>query len=187
MRPYLADGSILAGAEKIVILNSVTVSVGDPVKLSTSGGVGGVDAADAATDRVYGVCVGISSDKGIPLSKLVSGTDYDGTYTESLSGDTYVSASDNVTDKKIQALVVPIEYLILEADLSDGAGASGQARGTTAGSDQIGYYLDVDTTDSRYLDETSSSTSTSQYIIVKNHPSDTTKTLVKCVERQVAN
>ena len=185
MRIYNSTDSILAGAESQVILQSVTITVGDIVKLSQASNKGGVDAAGAATDRVYGLCVGIHVD-GIPLSQLTSGTDYDGTYTNASAGDTYVAASDNVTDKKVQALVVPIDNLLLEATVSDGSGTASTV-GTTTGSDQVGYYLDVDTSDSTLLDETSASTSSAQFIIVKNHPDDTSKTIVKCVERQAYN
>ena len=68
----------------------------------------------------------------------------------------------------------------LEADLD-------AARGTTTGSDVVGYYLSVLTTNSTQLDESTASSSSEQFIIVKNHPDSTTKTLVKVVEQQVFN
>lgn len=185
MKIWQCTDSILSGAEDFPILNSVTVTVGDPVKVSTASNYGGVDAADAIADRVYGLAVGIHKD-GIPLSQLTSSTDYDGTYTNSQSGDTYVAAADNVTDKKVQAAVVPIDNLLIEATLSDGSGTA-STRGTTTGSDQVGYYLSVDTTDSTMLDETSASSTSEQFMIVKNHPTDTSKVIVKCVERQAYN
>jgi len=186
MRLYESNDSILAGAELAPILNSVTVTVGDALKLSHASNYGGADAADAITDRIYSICVGISDESGISLVNLTATTDYDGTYTNALSGDTYVAAADNVTDKKIQAQMIPIGNHIIEATLSDGSGTA-QERGTTTGSDQIGYYLSVDTSDSTMLDETSASTSSEQFIIVKNHPIDSTKVLVKAVEMQRYN
>jgi len=177
LRPYLRPGSELPAAENIVILNSATVQVGDAMKLSA----GGVEPADAAADRPYGLCVGINLD-GIPLSQLTSGSDYDGTYTEATGGvgDIYAAASDNQTDKLIVASVVPIPGLWIEADLD-------AARGTTTGSDVVGYYMDILTTDSSQLDESTASTSTGGYLIVKNHPTDANKSIVTAVEPQIFN
>jgi len=185
MKIWQTTDSILSGAEDLVILNSVTVTVGDPIKISYASNKGGADAADAVTDRVYGLAVGISKD-GIPLSQLTNSTDYDGTYTNSQNGDTYVAAADNTSDKKIIVSVVPTDNLLIEATLSDGSGTA-SVRGTTTGSDQIGYFLSVDTTDSTMLDETTATTTPEQYMIVKNHPTDTSKVIVKCCEKQVYN
>jgi len=110
----------------------------------------------------------------------VSGVDYDGTYTASVNGDTYVAASDNQSDKKINVSVVPVDGLEIEADMD-------AVRGTTTGSDVVGYYMSILTSDSAQLDESTSSSSSEQFLIVKNHPSDTSKTIVKCVELQSYN
>ena len=160
--------------ERIVIIDDATITVGDVVKLVEKG----VEPADAVTDRIYGVVVGIGSQAGIPISQLTSGTDYDGTWTESTK--TYVAANDNDTDKLIAAYVVPAEGQIFEADID-------AARGTNTGSDVVGYYLSVLTSDSTQLDESTATGTSEQFVIVKNHETSTTKTYVKVVEHQCYN
>lgn len=177
LKPYLRPGSELPASEDKVILNSATVQVGDAVKL----GAGGVEPADAVTDRIYGYVVGIHKN-GIPLNQLTSGTDYTGTFTAATGGvgDIYAAASDNQTVSFINASVVPAEGLWIEADLD-------AARGTTTGSNVVGYYLSILTTDSSQLDESSATGTSEQYVIVQNHPFSTSKTIVKAVELQCFN
>ena len=162
--------------EKFVILDSATLTVGDAVKLSGTG----IEPADAITDRVYGVLVGIGNEAGIPLSELTSTTDYDGTYTHASSGDTYVAASDNTTDKKIQGFVVPAGGYIFKGTLD-------ATKATTTGSDKVGYYLSVLTTDSTQLDESTASTTSEQFLIVGYDTNDSARPLVKVVEKQIYN
>jgi len=162
--------------EEFVILDSATITVGGQVKLSG----GGIEPADAVTDRIYGIAVGICSEAGIPLSELTSSTDYDGTYTAAQSGDTYVAAADNESDKKIQVKVVPVRDYIFRGTLD-------ATKATTTGSDIVGYYLDVLTTDSTQLDESSSSTTSAQWVIVGYDTKDTARPLVKAVEKQTYN
>jgi len=45
MKIWQTTDSILSGAEDLVILNSVTVTVGDPIKISYASNKGGADAA----------------------------------------------------------------------------------------------------------------------------------------------
>jgi hypothetical protein len=85
--------------ENLIIANSETVLVGNAVNVQS----GFVQSA-AANERVYGICVGIVTNKGIDLDNAKS-TDYDGTWTS--SSGTYAATSDNQTDKMVRAVVCP--------------------------------------------------------------------------------
>ncbi len=86
--------------ENLIIGNSVTVTVGDAVLLTT----GFVALGTSSSVGIYGVVVGIVNDKGIDLDSAKADT-YDGTWTS--SSKTYVATADNQTDKKIKAVVCP--------------------------------------------------------------------------------
>jgi len=165
-----ADGASSRPLEKWLIINSATVFNGGPVKVVA----GGVDGADAASDLIYGICRGFVAFGGsTPLENALSG-DYDGTLVDGVS---YTAAADNETDKKVQALVEPIlpgDVIRAEADA---------ALGTTTGSDKVGYYIDVLTTDERKLDESNTSTSQLQFLIV-GQPGKGNFVDVKLVENQ---
>jgi len=142
----------------VSILDSATVAVGDRVKLANDGaGVGGIDAADAVTDLGIGYCEGIVTPGGVPVDQALS-TEYDGTVTGSADSLTYVASADNTTDKKIKALIRCEKPVITaEADAT---------LGTTTGSNIPGYYIDVLTTDSRKVDETTASATVANFLIV---------------------
>jgi hypothetical protein len=165
------DGASSRPREKLVILNSATVFQGGVVKLSA----GGVDGADAVTDSIYGICKGfVVGDGNTPIDNALS-SQYDGTYTEGVS---YAAAADNQTDKKVKALVEPIlpgDVIRAEADAT---------LGTTTGSDLVGYYIDVLTTDERKLDESNTSSSQLQFLIV-HQPGKDDWLDVKLVENQM--
>ena len=100
------------------------------------------------------------------------------TFTESPSGDTYVASADNTTDKKIAGIVRPGFGVRVSALLN-------AAKGTTAGSDMIGNYFDILTTDSRKLDESTVSTTAANFISLPGRsasdptdPSDPTTTRI---------
>lgn len=136
----MVDGSMaLPTTEEIVIANSVTVAEGSAVKLVP----GGVDVADATTDTVYGYVLGFIVDSGgrnLPLSLIATNTAYvDGTYSFATTGSSYAAASDNQTDKKVAAIIMPSADLVCSARLS-AAGA------TTTGSNLVGYYSNIETT-----------------------------------------
>jgi len=143
-RPYSHD----------VILNSATVFQQGLAKLAN----GGIDGSDAVTDKHYGICEGfVVGDGNVPIENALS-SQYDGTFSE--SGGYYTAASDNQTDKKVKAKVMPVQpndVIRVEAD---------DTLGTTTGSDTIGYYIDVLTTDERKVDESSASSSVANFLIV---------------------
>lgn len=161
MELYKKAGEVVS----VVIYNSATVAVGDRIKIANDGsGAGGADAADAVTDRELGICEGITTPEGIPLDQALS-TEYDGTVTGSGTSLVYAAASDNESDKLIQAQVrclYPIYRVTADATL-----------GTTPGSNIPGYYIDVLTTDSTYVDEDTASASVANYLILKVAPSKT--------------
>lgn len=166
-----ADGASSRPREKLVILNNATVFMGGAVMLAA----GGVDGADEVSDTIYGICKGfVVGDGNTPIDNALS-SQYDGTYT---AGVSYTASSDNQTDKKVKALVEPIlpgDTLRAEADA---------ALGTTTGSDGIGYYVSVLTTDESKLDESTTSGSQQQFLIV-GQPNKGNFVDVKLVENQM--
>jgi len=142
--------------ERFVILDSVTMKVGQPVKLANSG----VDVADAVSDLLYGLCVGIVDKNGIPLEQVDAG-DYGGTYTASTQ--TYVADASNIASERVSALVQPFKGHETLTALADAA------IGTTTGSDKPGYFIDVLTSDCSKLDESNTHASNVlQFITVDN-------------------
>lgn len=122
--------------DDVIITNSATLKVGGLVKLAS-----GFASAVTAGDAIYGVAVGFvgttDQNVGLPLDKLTSGVDYDGSYTAGGPGTgTYVAASDNQTDKKI-AVRVRIDQGMVMTNTPDAT------IGTTSGSNLKGGYTDV--------------------------------------------
>lgn len=162
-----------------------TFKEGQAVKAKPSTTVAGLDLADANTDNVYGIIEGFVTKNRLPL--LLDTDGYDGTYTASPTGDSYVTTSDNLTDKKVTALVRPAKGLILSGLLS-------AAIGTTTGSTLAGNYFDILTTDCTKINEASVSATKATYLSIPNgigstSPKDpqvmsTTRILVKVIETQ---
>ena len=85
--------------ENLIIGNSVTVTVGDAVLLTT----GFVALGTSSSVGIYGIVVGLVTDKGIDLNN--PHVSFTGTYTDSSA--TYVAASDNQTVDKVRAVICP--------------------------------------------------------------------------------
>ena len=83
--------------ENLIIANTTTVTVGDAVTMAS----GFVALSTSSSVGIYGVVVGLVTDKGIDLNN--PHVSYTGTYTD--SSNTYVSASDNQTVDKVRAVV----------------------------------------------------------------------------------
>jgi hypothetical protein len=166
-----ADGASSRPLEKWLVINSETIFIGGPVRIAA----GGVAAADAVSDPIYGICKGFVADGGsTPLENALSGQ-FDGTLVDGVS---YTASADNETDKKVQALVEPIlpnDTIRAEMDAT---------LGNTTGSNKVGYYADVLTTDERKLDESNTSTNQLQFIIV-GQPGKGNFVDVKLVENQI--
>lgn len=140
-----ADGAGGRPLKKMVIANSETIFVGGTVRISE----GGVFAADADADDVYGICKGIMIGN-VPIQNALA-SEYDGTWTAPTSSHqgTYAAAADNETAEKVQALIEPVlpgDVVRAEMDA---------AKGTTTGSDGVGSYISILTTNETLLDESS--------------------------------
>ena len=106
--------------EKHLIANSKTVSVGDAVELAS----GLVDLCDTSSTAVYGIVVGFVNEDGTPVTGQADTT-----------GNTVVTASDNVTVGKIHAVVNTSKEQVYLGTLD-------AAAGTTTGSDVYGALFD---------------------------------------------
>jgi hypothetical protein len=161
--------------ESIVIANSETIFIGGTVNIIE----GGVAAADAQTDRVYGICKGITVGN-VPIQNANS-SEYDGTWTAPTTAHqgTYAAAADNQTDKKIKCLIEPlVPGDTVRGDLD-------AAKGTTTGSDVIGSYIDILTSNEAFFDESSVAATASQFIIVGQVPGNGRTVDAKLVEGQL--
>jgi hypothetical protein len=152
---------------KVAIKNSATIKVGDMVYNDGNG-------ATRATNStlVLGCVVGIVDANGIDLDNT-STSNYDGTWTS--SSKTYVAASDNMTDKKVCALVVADTNALWYND-ADGD--------FTNPGDQ---YLFVKCADHDQIDEDTTSATVGQFYIVKLDPDgdgDASKCIVKIAASQ---
>lgn len=150
-----ADGAYgLPGVDAACIVGSGTITEGDAIKISG----GYLDAADAITDPIDGFALGFIVMLGkfnLPLASVAANSTYvDGTFTSATTGDTYAAAADNASDKQVAALYINSDNLIVSAYLD-------AAAGTTTGSGLPGYHLDILTSDSTQLDESTAGTSSS--------------------------
>jgi hypothetical protein len=91
----------------VPVANSQTVVIGNACKMQTFASGGGCMNATAGS-LVLGIVVGLTDVNGIDLDNTK--VTIDGTWTS--SSGTYVGASNNMTVKKIQALVVVDPYAI---------------------------------------------------------------------------
>lgn len=166
-----ADGASSRPLERWPVINSGTVRKEGPVKVVATG----VDAANAVSDPIYGICRGFVMGAGMtPLENALS-TAHDGT----LAGDLFTAAADNVTVETVYALVEPIlPNDIIRAEADD-------TLGTTTGSNLVGYYIDVLTTDERKLDESNTHGTNQLQFLIVGQPGKGNFVDVKLVENQV--
>jgi hypothetical protein len=165
---------------------AATLTEGDAVKLIVDADEPGIDAADAVTDMVWGYLDKIVTKDGLAL-ELAGSSSYDGTFTENPSGNTYVGATTNSGTKKISGFVRPCFGVKVSALLD-------AAMGTNSGSNIPGMYLDILTTDSRKVDESTVSTTEANYVLLpgksSSDPTDpadptTTRVIAVCNEAQI--
>ena len=144
--------------EREIIKNSSTLTMGDVVSWSS----GFLDVT-GATAKVFGLVEGFVTKDGVALDNALA-SEYDGTWTTGgLGVGTYVSSSDNQTDKQVKVLIrLLVPGMVLTSPL-DGT------IGTTTGSDLKGYYADM-VAASDQLDETSTTTSVSQFTLLGQDP-----------------
>lgn len=167
-----ADGASSRPLETWPIINSATVFKGGVVKIVA----GGVDGADAVSDPIYGICKGFIVGNGnTPIDNAKAGQ-YDGTYT---AGVSYAAAADNQTVDTVYAKVEPIlvgDVIRAEADAT---------LGTTTGSNLVGYFIDVLTSDERKLDESNTHASNQLQFMIVGQPKKGNFVDVKLVENQI--
>jgi hypothetical protein len=175
--------------EEWLMDDSSTLQEGEAVKLKPDVDEGSVIRVAATTDTIYGICVGFQTRNRLPL-ETDSSSYGSGTLTKSPVGDTFVSDSDNVSTEKVRALVIPIMGATFSALLD-------AAKGTTDGSDRVGVYLSISTSDpSKLLENSVTTTFTvgtngAQFVTVPGMapdnatdpttPESTTRILVRCV------
>lgn len=152
----------------VVIKNSATVKVGDMVYNDGNGAT-----RATSTTLILGQVAGIVNASGIDLDNASTDT-WDGTWTSSTQ--TYVAASDNLTDKKIRVKVItdPNALFYNDADGNFTNPADNQLFVKCADHDQI--------------DEDTTSATVGQFFIVKLDPDgdgDASKCIVKIALSQL--
>lgn len=173
---HMADGGEMPALQRWVIGNSTNacyVKQGSAVYIvpTHAAAGGGVDAADGTDDNVYGIVEAFVTNKGLALG-LAKSSDIDGTFAEYPYGDYYITATDNLTDKKISVELRPIFGVVMSGLLSAAMGT------TQTWSAKVGLYFDIETTGTNaatLLDESSvSSTAGTWFSIPGRSPSDPT-------------
>jgi len=163
-----------AVTERVTITNSADMYVGSAVKVVS----GFADEQDSGGADVYGIVAAIVNKDGIPLDKLTSTTDFDGTYTAGGVGvGRYQATSDNQTDKQI-AVDIYVQYGNVYNNSTDGT------FGTTSGANLKGNYTDL--VDDTQIDENNNSaavTTKATFMIHGADPDDSSKGLYEIVER----
>ena len=141
-----------------IIANSTTLTIGDVVTFSS-----GFLALVGAGNKMLGVVEGFVTKDGVALDNALA-SQYDGTYTSGgLGVGTYVSSSDNQTDKQVKAVIrVFVPGMVLSSPLDGTIGA-------TTGSDLKGYYTDVPAS-SDQLDENVTGTGVAQFYLLGQDP-----------------
>ena len=130
-------------------------------------GDGGIEAINAASDDIGYICRGfIQPGKTgfMPLENVSSGN-YSGTLTTTAGSENYAAAADNTTVDMVYAVCEPVKRdALYRMQLDD-------TRGTTTGSDTVGYH--ISTTNGIQLDEdTAASSATPLQFIIAGIPAD---------------
>lgn len=142
--------------EGIPIKNSETIYLGTAVRLGT----GGIEAVDAAADGADYIVRGFYQPfkTGEKPIELVDSANYTGTWDPTAGAENYAASATNETVDRVYAKCEPIiPGATYRIQLDD-------TRGTTTGSDTIGY--GISTTNGRQLDESTAADSAQQFIIV---------------------
>ncbi len=166
----------LNGAENpvvldVVIANSITVKVGDVLNLAAFSAGGGAERA-VATEKVLGVCVGIVNKDGIDLDNADTAS-YDGTWTS--SSKTYLTTSDNKTDKLIAAKLIVDPFALFYND----------SAGSLAAADDMKYF---DVADQDQIADQDGHDTAGAFQLIKRDPdgdSDASKGIFRMVETEM--
>jgi hypothetical protein len=156
-----------------IIANSITVAVGEAVKLDSTGYVTNATADDA----LLGIVVGFADSANVPLAPSAYAA---GTATSS-DVQSVVAASDNQTVAKKRALVQTSPWQIYSVNVSGTLGTTADSPTATDGA--IGGWVNVDSAGSNYarvLESTVSRTDgqDQNFFIWGVDPDDTARYLV---------
>lgn len=167
------DGASSRPHEDFVIKNSEAIFIGGTVKLVA----GAVEPADAVTDPIYGICVGFVGQNNTPYDKLLSG--------QKSASDVYVHGtslqvhSDNETENKIRAKVVPLQPNDIVRGDTDEAHATGNVA-------SIGNYVNINTANESQFKKDTATAGKEQFLIVGHPGGDRPKAIdAKLVEGQL--
>ena len=155
----------------IIIGNSITVKVGDAVKLVAFASGGGLTRATAG-EEVIGVLVGIVDANGIDLDNT-STDNYDGTWTS--SSKTYVASADNMTDKTVKGLVVVDKEALWYND----------SAGSLAVADEYKFF---DVADQDQIADQDGADNAGAFVLIKRDPdgdADASKGIFKIAEHEL--
>lgn len=131
----------------------------------------------AAGERIWGVCEGFVDRFGVPIDVASNRSNHDGTFTEGgFSVETFASAADNQTDKKVRA-VLEVSPFSAYSNTPDAT------IGTTTGSNLKGYTSEI--IDEDEADESSAHQTTLQQLIILGlDPENSANGLYMILERQ---
>lgn len=157
---------------KEIIANSVKTTILDSVKIDT-GNDNGFLALGTAGESVFGHVQGITTNLDV-------GVNTDGTAGAALGSfqNAFTAASDNETVGLVKGEVDISQFTLYDADVD-------AALGTTTGSDQAGYAIDL--IDESDLDESSTLATILQYNILEVTPGDTGNVIVNILQSHVFN
>lgn len=161
---YSLSGNPDAWVRQYILKNSVTYTVGDAVVIAS----GFLDIATAGA-RLLGVLEGFVDNNGLSLDHKEA--DFDGTLTSATQ--TYLTASDNQTDKKVRGLVRVDPYAVYSS-------TPDATIGTTTGSNLQGYYTDL--LDEDQVDESTAATTAAQLWIHGVDPDNSSNGLYSIAE-----
>jgi hypothetical protein len=161
---YSLNGSGARTFIKVLLPASKDIRIGDPLTTAASGGT----AKATVGVRVLGIVAAIIHDNG----KSVTTDGCGGAFVS-----TYRTASTNLTVEKVSALIDVSTDSVYSAAVDD-------TLGTTTGSNQPFYMMDIDTGDEivGQLNETTASLTSGQFFSLGVDPDDTTRVLVKIKE-----
>jgi len=165
----------LNGAENPVLItvpiaNSQTVVVGRALKMQTLGSGGGVMPATAGS-KIIGMCVGLVDSAGIDLENTKQVLD--GTYSS--SAQSYAAAADNMTVKRVSAIVCIDKYSLWYNDTA----------GDLVAADELKFF-DL-ASDSQVADQNGSD-SAGALVLIKRNPDgddDASKGIFAIAETQL--
>lgn len=175
-RLWKAAGNETRAPRYRLIKNSEVIKKGDWITDEATGAAN----VDGATEKILGLAVAICTAGRVNLlSASVDTGALGGTWDSSTQS--YTAAADNATVDGVMVAYIPAK----EGDQF--VATLDAAKGTTTGSDLVGYYASILTTDSSLLDESDTATSAAscQFRIADIYTQGaTTEVIVEVIARQ---